>query len=128
MQTGTGRDAVSVAEAEVPNLLVVDIGLPDADGRDVVQAVRSRGVESPVLFLTARDQMVDRLAGFSAGGDDYLTKPFEFAELIARLRALHRRSAGLLPVAVAGDLRLDPAMHAVASGEVTVPLTPTEFR
>jgi two-component system response regulator MprA len=128
VQASTGNDAVSLAESEPPNLLVVDIGLPDADGRDVVQAVRSHGVESPVLFLTARDQMVDRLAGFSAGGDDYLTKPFEFAELIARLRALLRRSAGLLPVAVAGDLRLDPAVHAVASGETTVPLTPTEFR
>src|SRR4051794_13574092 len=128
MQASTGEAAVSVAEGEVPNLLVVDIGLPDADGRDVVQAIRSRGVESPVLFLTARDQMVDRLAGFSAGGDDYLTKPFEFAELIARLRALLRRSAGTFPVAVAGDLRLDPAVHAVVSGQMTVPLTPTEFR
>src|SRR3954451_443729 len=128
MQASTGKDAVSLAESEAPSLLVVDIGLPDADGRDVVQAIRSRGVESPVLFLTARDQMVDRLAGFSAGGDDYLTKPFEFAELIARLRALLRRCAANLPVAVAGDLRLDPAVHAVASGETTVPLTPTEFR
>jgi two-component system response regulator MprA len=128
MQASTGKDAVSLAESEAPSLLVVDIGLPDADGRDVVQAIRSRGVESPVLFLTARDQMVDRLAGFSAGGDDYLTKPFEFAELIARLRALLRRSAGTLPVAVAGDLRLDPAVHAVSSGGTTAPLTPTEFR
>ena len=128
VQASTGSDAVSLAESDPPSLLVVDIGLPDADGRDVVQAVRSHGVESPVLFLTARDQMVDRLAGFSAGGDDYLTKPFEFAELIARLRALLRRTPGLLPVAVAGDLRLDPAVHAVASGETTVPLTPTEFR
>jgi two-component system OmpR family response regulator len=128
MQASTGSDALTLAESEGPSLLVVDIGLPDADGRDVVQAIRSQGVDSPVLFLTARDQMVDRLAGFSAGGDDYLTKPFEFAELIARLRALLRRSAGTLPVAIAGDLRLDPAVHAVASGETTVPLTPTEFR
>src|SRR3954447_13836657 len=109
MQASTGKDAVSLAESEAPSLLVVDIGLPDADGRDVVQAIRSRGVESPVLFLTARDQMVDRLAGFSAGGDDYLTKPFEFAELIARLRALLRRSAGTMPAIVAGDLRPRPA-------------------
>jgi two-component system response regulator MprA len=108
--------------------MIVDIGLPDADGRDVCQAIRSRGVESPVLFLTARDQMVDRLAGFSAGGDDYLTKPFEFAELIARLRALLRRSAGSRPAVMAGDLRLDPATHAIVSGETTVGLTPTEFR
>src|SRR4051795_5502766 len=128
VQASRGDDAVSLAEAEPPALLVIDIGLPDADGRDVCQAIRSRGVESPVLFLTARDQMVDRLAGFSAGGDDYLTKPFEFAELIARLRALLRRSAGNLPVAVAGDLRLDPAVHAVSSGGTTAPLTPTEFR
>jgi two-component system response regulator MprA len=128
VQASLGQDAVALAEREPPDLLVVDIGLPDADGRDVIQAVRSRGVASPVLFLTARDQMVDRLAGFAAGGDDYLTKPFEFAELIARLRALLRRSAGAMPTVVAGDLRLDPAMHAVASGESTIPLTPTEFR
>jgi two-component system response regulator MprA len=128
VQASLGQDAVALAEREPPDLLVVDIGLPDADGRDVIQAVRSRGVASPVLFLTARDQMVDRLAGFAAGGDDYLTKPFEFAELIARLRALLRRSAGTMPAVVAGDLRLDPAMHAVASGESTIPLTPTEFR
>ena len=90
VQASLGKDAVALAEQDPPDLLVVDIGLPDADGRDVTQAIRSRGIESPVLFLSARDQMVDRLAGFSAGGDDYLTKPFEFAELIARLRALLR--------------------------------------
>jgi two-component system response regulator MprA len=128
VQASLGRDAVALAEAEPLDLLVVDIGLPDADGRDVCQAIRSRGVDAPVLFLTARDQMVDRLAGFSAGGDDYLTKPFEFAELIARLRALHRRSPGKTVAVEAGDLRLDPAVHAVTSGEKTVPLTPTEFR
>jgi two-component system OmpR family response regulator len=128
IQASLGKDAVALAEQNPPDLLVVDIGLPDADGRDVTVAIRSRGVESPVLFLTARDQMVDRLAGFSAGGDDYLTKPFEFAELIARLRALLRRSAGSRPAVIAGDLRLDPAVHAVISGEATVSLTPTEFR
>ena len=125
--TASGREAVEVFTSTPPDLLVLDIGLPDADGRDVCQAIRARGVDSPVLFLTARDQMVDRLAGFSAGGDDYLTKPFEFAELIARLRALLRRSAGSMPTVVAGDLRLDPAVHSVASGDATVPLTPTEL-
>jgi two-component system, OmpR family, response regulator len=128
IQASRGQEAVALAEANPPELLVIDIGLPDADGRDVCQAIRSHGVEAPVLFLTARDQMVDRLAGFSAGGDDYLTKPFEFAELIARLRALLRRSAGSMPAVVAGDLRLDPATHGVASGDRTLPLTPTEFR
>ena len=73
-------------------MLVVDIGLPDADGRDVCQALRTQGVTAPVLFLTARDAMADRLAGFSAGGDDYVTKPFAFAELVARLHALLRRA------------------------------------
>jgi two-component system, OmpR family, response regulator len=128
VQASRGSDAVALAEADPPDLLVVDIGLPDADGRDVCQAIRSRGIDSPVLFLTARDQMVDRLAGFSAGGDDYLTKPFEFAELIVRLRALLRRTVGSRPAVIAGDLRLDPALHAVAAGENTVPLTPTEYR
>src|SRR3954463_13140601 len=128
VQASRGSDAVALAEAEPPDLLVVDIGLPDADGRDVCQAIRSRGVDAPVLFLPARDHMVDRLAGFSAGGDDYLTKPFEFAELIARLRALLRRSAGTMSAVVAGDLRLDPAKHGVISGDVTLQLTPTEYR
>ena len=128
VQASLGKDAVALAEQDPPDLLVVDIGLPDADGRDVTQAIRSRGIESPVLFLTARDQMVDRLAGFSAGGDDYLTKPFEFAELIARLRALLRRSAGKRPAVVAGRPPAGPRDPRIVSGETTVALTPTEFR
>ena len=74
-----------------PDAMVVDIGLPDADGRDVVQALRAQGEPVPVLFLTARDALPDRLSGFAAGGDDYLTKPFAFAELVARLHALVKR-------------------------------------
>ena len=80
-----------------------------------------------MLFLTAREAVSDRLSGFNAGGDDYLTKPFAFAELVARLRALLRR-AGAEARTVVGDLRLDPAAHAAASGEASVQLTPTEFR
>ena len=76
---------------ESPDALIVDIGLPDADGRDVVQALRAQGETAPVIFLTARDALPDRLSGFAAGGDDYLTKPFAFAELVARLHALMRR-------------------------------------
>ena len=128
VQASLGKDAVALAEQDPPDLLVVDIGLPDADGRDVMQAIRSRGVESAGAVPDRPRPVVDRLAGFSAGGDDYLTKPFEFAELIARLRALLRRSAGNRPTVVAGDLRLDPAVHAVISGETTIALTPTEFR
>src|SRR5215475_13769869 len=77
----TGRDGITAATERSHDVLIVDIGLPDADGRDVCQALRSRGVESPVIFLTALDAVSDRISGFSAGGDDYLTKPFAIAEL-----------------------------------------------
>ena len=123
----TGAEALTAVGAEPPAALIVDVGLPDTDGRDLCQALRARGLTSPVLFLTARDALTDRLAGFSAGGDDYLTKPFAFAELVARLQALLRRAGTDGTVDEAG-LRLDPVAHAVARGEVTVRLTPTEFR
>ncbi len=106
--------------------LVLDIGLPDTDGRDLCQALRARGVQAPVLFLTAADRLTDRLAGFAAGGDDYLVKPFHLAELVARLRALVRRGAsGTVPTA---EVHLDPAGHSLVRGAVALPLTPTEFR
>jgi two-component system response regulator MprA len=121
-----GAGAVAAAESHL-DALVIDIGLPDADGRDLCQALRARGTTAPVLFLTARDAVTDRLAGFSAGGDDYLTKPFHFDELVARLRALLRRS-GADPSAAFGNLRLDPVTHAVHGDGSEVLLTPTEFR
>jgi two-component system response regulator MprA len=107
--------------------LVIDVGLPDADGRDVCHALRARGSTVPVLFLTAADAVTDRLAGFGAGGDDYLTKPFHFDELVARLRALTRRAGVGALTAVAG-LQLDPLRHTIASSGTEVSLTPTEFR
>jgi len=125
--TATGTDLLRRAVAAPADALVVDIGLPDTDGRDLCQALRAQGVEAPVLFLTARDALVERLAGFNAGGDDYLTKPFAFAELVARLQALLRRSRAEEQVDGSG-LRLDPARHAVSAGERTAPLTPTEYR
>ena len=124
---GRAVELLDRVEAEEPDALVVDIGLPDADGRDVCQALRARGVNAPVLFLTARDALPDRLAGFASGGDDYLTKPFAFAELVARLHALVRRGGAEL-VAQIGDLRLDPATHAISAGNRSEQLTPTEFR
>jgi two-component system response regulator MprA len=102
-----------------PDVLVVDIGLPDADGRDVVQAIRAQGSRVPVLFLTARDALPDRLSGFAAGGDDYLTKPFAFAELVARLHALVRRGGTDLAIETHG-LRLDPGTHAVSREEFRI--------
>src|SRR4029453_7421269 len=110
-----------------PEALIIDIGLPDADGRDLCQALRARGVDAPVLFLTARDAMPDRLSGFSAGGDDYVTKPFHFDEVVARLRALLRRSGADASTAV-GTLRLHPVTHAISSDDREIALTPTEFR
>ena len=123
----TGAALLDEVGRAAPDVLVVDVGLPDADGRDVCQALRARGVDAPVLFLTARDALVDRLAGFDAGGDDYVTKPFAFVELVARLQALLRR--GGADGAVERDgLRLDPVTHSVAADAREVPLTPTEFR
>jgi len=123
----SGKELLDRFETSKPDVLVIDIGLPDADGRDLSQALRARGVQTPVLFLTARDAVVDRIAGFDAGGDDYLTKPFAFGELVARLQALLRRGGGDEGLEAEG-LRLDPVSHSVSDGETTVPLTPTEFR
>ena len=123
----TGADVLARIDEAAPDALVVDIGLPDTDGRDLCQALRARGIQTPVLFLTARDGLVDRIAGFDAGGDDYLAKPFAFVELVARLQALLRRSGGDGTVAAAG-LRLDPVSHSAADASGQVALTPTEFR
>lgn len=107
--------------------VVLDVGLPDSDGRDVCQAMRAGGVNVPVLFLTAFDGVVSRLSGFSAGGDDYLVKPFHIAELAARLRAMLRRAGADPGVQVAG-LRLDPATHGLTLAGRSVAVSPTEFR
>jgi two-component system response regulator MprA len=123
----TGAAALDRVADVDPDVLVVDIGLPDADGRDLCQALRARGVQTPVLFLTARDALVDRIAGFDAGGDDYLPKPFALVELVARLRALLRRLGTNGAIEGAG-VRLDPITHSVANDSQEVPLTPTEFR
>ena len=128
--TASGTEAVRMFAAAPPDVLVLDIGLPDADGRDVCQALRSRGVRSPVLFLTARDAVPDRISGFHAGGDDYLTKPFSLAELVVRVHALVRRSDAVPAVADPSPVGvlLDPARHGATVGDTSVSLTPTEFR
>ncbi|GAA4107792.1 response regulator transcription factor [Nocardioides fonticola] len=106
--------------------LILDIGLPDADGRDLCQALRGNGQPAPVLFLTALDALHDRLAGFSAGADDYLVKPFAIKELLARLEVLVRRARHEAPTI--GDVVLDPSRHALLRGGREVSLSPTEFR
>jgi two-component system, OmpR family, response regulator len=125
----SGGDVLARTEKSLPDIFVIDIGLPDADGRDVCQALRARGVQSPVLFLTASGTLTDRLSGFHAGGDDYLVKPFAFKELVVRLRALIRRAPDEEPSTDEdGRLQLDPARHSVVVEQAEVPLTPTEYR
>ncbi|MEU6680235.1 response regulator transcription factor [Streptomyces sp. NPDC046925] len=121
-----GATALRLATADIA-ALVLDVGLPDADGRDVCQALRANGFLAPVIFLTARHHLTDRLAGFSAGGDDYLPKPFHLAELAARLRAALKRAGPRSP-AMTGDLLLDAVGHHVTVHGLRVPLSPTEFR
>ncbi|RMB86094.1 response regulator transcription factor [Streptomyces shenzhenensis] len=125
-----GATALRLATPDVA-AAVLDVGLPDADGRDVCQAMRAGGFLAPVVFLTARHGLTDRLSGFSAGGDDYLPKPFHLAELAARLRAALKRAApqaAAPPVATAGGLVLDPVRHSATVAGRPIALTPTEFR
>ncbi|MEV5736561.1 MULTISPECIES: response regulator transcription factor [unclassified Streptomyces] len=121
-----GATALRLATADI-SAAVLDVGLPDSDGRDVCQAMRANGFLAPIVFLTARHRLTDRLSGFSAGGDDYLPKPFHLAELAARLRAVLRRTAGP-PVAGVGDLVLDAVDHSMTVHGARVTLSPTEFR
>ncbi|WP_188783896.1 response regulator transcription factor [Nocardioides phosphati] len=123
-----GGEALRLFAAEPhPDVVVLDIGLPDADGRDICQALRAAGVHAPVLFLTALGQVHEKIAGFAAGGDDYLPKPFDVKELVVRIEALGRRARAAAPVPAYG-LRLDPARHALVFEGHEVGLTPTEYR
>ena len=125
---GTGEDALWMAAAHSYDAIVLDVMLPGRDGFETCRELRKAGVWSPVLMLTARDAVDDRVSGLDAGADDYLTKPFSFAELLARLRALVRRGSVERPAELAvGDLRLDPAARRVWRGAAEVPLSPKEF-
>jgi two-component system, OmpR family, response regulator len=124
----TGDDALWMAEATEYDAIVLDVMLPGTDGFEVCRRLRESGRWSPVLMLTARDAVEDRVAGLDAGADDYLTKPFSFAELLARLRALARRAPLERPTVLeAGDLRLDPATRRAWRGDVEIGLSAKEF-
>ena len=124
----TGDDALWMARATEYDAVVLDLMLPGIDGIEVCRRLRDGGTWAPVLMLTARDGVEDRVAGLDAGADDYLPKPFSFAELLARLRALVRRGAGERPAVLeVGDLRLDPATRRAWRGEVEVSLSAKEF-
>jgi two-component system response regulator MprA len=125
---GSAGELFAHALGQPPDAFVIDIGLPDADGRDLCQALRARGVDAPVLFLTARDALTDRLSGFSAGGDDYVTKPFDIEEVVARLQALLRRSTAEPAASEGSRITLDPSELVVSCGGSESALTPTEFR
>jgi two-component system, OmpR family, response regulator len=127
-----GQRALSAIRDFRPDVIVLDVMLPDIDGLTVLSRLRADGIQTPILFLTARDSVDDRIAGLTVGGDDYVTKPFSLEELVARLRALIRRSN--LAVAASedslievGDLALDEDSYEVRRGDVPIELTATEF-
>jgi two-component system OmpR family response regulator len=127
----TGSKAVSTAKEFRPDVVVLDVMLPDFDGLEVMRRLRSSDPDVPVLFLTARDAVEDRIAGLTAGGDDYVTKPFSLEEVVARLRGLLRRAgarqAATSNVLVVGDLELDEDSHEVRRAGEEITLTATEF-
>ena len=126
----TGRKALAQAQEDPPDLLILDVMLPDLDGLEVTRRLRADGLRIPVLFLTARDTLQDKLAGLTVGGDDYVTKPFALAEVIARVHAILRRTGyepeddGILRFS---DLELDESAHEVRRGGSPINLTATEF-
>ena len=125
---GSGEDALWMAQAGDYDAIVLDVMLPGMSGFETCRRLRSSGVWAPVLMLTARDSVEDRVAGLDTGADDYLVKPFAFAELLARLRALARRGEPERPTVVeVGDLSLDPATRRVLRGEVEIGLSTKEF-
>ncbi|MEA2280136.1 MAG: two-component system, OmpR family, response regulator MprA [Solirubrobacteraceae bacterium] len=125
---GDGVQALEEAHGFLPDVLVLDLGLPRLDGIDVAKRLRDGGDDVPILMLTARDALDSRVAGLDVGADDYLVKPFERQELLARLRALLRRRPprGMAPLR-AGDLMLNPDTHEVSRGERRIDLTQREF-
>lgn len=128
----TGSQALTIAEEFKPHALILDVMLPDLDGFEVCRKIRNEGIEVGVLFLSAKDEMKDKVQGLTIGGDDYMTKPFSLEELVARLRALLRR-IGAVPQSIEdekirfADLELDEATHEVRRAGKLLELSPTEF-
>jgi two-component system, OmpR family, copper resistance phosphate regulon response regulator CusR len=123
-----GDDALYQVEINDYDIVILDVMIPGKDGFETCRAIRSLGRRMPILMLTARDAVEDRIHGLDAGADDYLTKPFEFGELLARLRALLRRPGDLQPSQIrVGDLELDTASQTARRGHTTIPLTAKEY-
>jgi len=126
---GTGRSALAAAQEAPPDLIVLDVMLPDLDGLEVTRRLRLDGIKVPILFLTARDSIDDKLAGLAIGGDDYVTKPFSLAEVVARTRAILRRTQGDVDDRSLrfADVVMDEDTHQVWRADVPINLTATEF-
>ena len=127
-----GYDALALVREKSPDVAIMDVMIPGIDGVEVVRRLRSYGDDIPVLFLTAKDELQDKLDGLSAGGDDYVTKPFSLEEVVLRLRALLRRSIDTSAaqedtVLTVGDLSLNPKTHEVSRAGTPIELTATEF-
>ena len=123
----TGEGAFFRIKTETFDCTLLDLGLPDRDGLDILRALRQQSVETPVVVVTARDTLDDRVSGLETGADDYLIKPFAFAELLARIQAVMRRDRGSALLLEVGDLRIDVPTRQVTRGGLTLTLTPTEF-
>ena len=125
----TGREALSTALQLEPDLVVLDWMLPDLEGIEVGRRLRAQGLKTAILFLTAKDAVENKVEALRAGGDDYVTKPFSLAEVVARVQAILRRTGGELPGDVLrfSDVVLDGARHEVSRGDVPIELTATEF-
>jgi two-component system OmpR family response regulator len=127
----SGAEALRAAAAARPDLILLDVMMPDCDGFDVVRRIRAGGPRVPVIFLTARDSVHERVTGLTLGGDDYVTKPFSLDEVLARIRAVLRRSRGEAEAAsrlAVADLELDEESHQVWRGGTEVALSPNEFK
>ncbi|MFP3460728.1 response regulator transcription factor [Arthrobacter globiformis] len=132
VSAGNGREALAAVEAHAPDLAVLDVMLPDMDGFTVTRRLRAAGKHFPVLFLTAKDDTEDKVTGLTVGGDDYVTKPFSLDEVVARIRAVLRRTQPLLEddeaIIRVDDLELDDDAHEVRRGGKVIELSPTEFK
>lgn len=127
----SGSQAIEVIEKTRPDLIVLDVMLPDIDGFTVTRRIRQVGIDAPVLFLTARDDTQDKVMGLTVGGDDYVTKPFSLEEVVARIRAILRRTREQIeddPVIRVADLEINEDSHDVTRAGVTIDLSPTEYK
>ena len=131
LAVGNGADAVAAAEKGAPDIILLDVMLPDMNGFSVTKKLRSMGINAPVLFLTARDETADKVTGLTVGGDDYMTKPFSLDEIVARINAILRRTKQVETeesVLEVGEIKINQDAHEVFAGGQPVDLSPTEYK